>query len=192
MAVDKRYTVNINGVGITFATSTNIHPEQLFYFLQQNMEQNNIVKHSKDSSTLNTQFINAMYNFIPLLHTYDATTKTNNTDCEQTEPCESRNCLYVFKTPRGKATVFDKHWRDHFQELVEFKQKFGHSNVSRTTPGYDQLGSWLADQRKKLRRGKLTREQYGMLTTLGVNWDPANISNMTSLSVTAQTRGAQT
>lgn len=77
---------------------------------------------------------------------------------------------YKFKAS-NPSTMFEKHWRDHFQELAQFKNANGHCNVSRTTKGFEQLGNWLADQRRKLRRGKLTKEQYQMLTDLGVEWD---------------------
>ena len=63
--------------------------------------------------------------------------------------------------------MFSKHWNAHFQELMSFKKTYGHCNVSRTTKGWDQLGNWLADQRRKLRQGKLTAEQYDKLTALG-------------------------
>lgn len=165
-----KHSIQVNGLGITFATSQIIEPEHLVQFLQQNMEGSNLVKHSKDAATLNHHFNNAMNNVVSLLHAYDSTTQTKNIENS------SKDCLYSFKTPKEKETMFDKHWKDHFNEVVQFKQTYGHSNVARTTPGYDQLGSWLADQRKKLRRGKLTREQYDMLTSIGVNWDPANIN----------------
>ena len=74
----------------------------------------------------------------------------------------------VFKSPSRKETKFDLYWKEQFDNLKEFKIQHGHTNVSRTTPGYSQLGNWLTDQRRKYRSGKLTKIQYDMLTEIGM------------------------
>ena len=164
--------------GITETVSSNKN-------LQEQLVQ---VLHSDNSNALPTELLNStftefMWLIVPLLNKYATdspkhdsspfTQHNNNTnnDCtlsSQTTPHnEEQPHSYVFKEPK-KDTVFAKHWRQHFQELELFKQQFGHCNVSRTTKGHDQLGNWLADQRRKLRRGKMTRQQYEMLTQLGM------------------------
>ena len=161
------YTVNIHGLKAIFSTHTELEPQQLQKFLQHRAEK---PKHrtQKDVASLNTDFVDLMMDkVIPILHYYDSSIR--NHELEFTDDTQNQSNLpFSFKVAsKNRETVFDRHWREHFQEVVEFKSKFGHPNVSRTTPGYDQLGNWLSDQRKKLRRGKMTKEQYDMLTELG-------------------------
>lgn len=84
--------------------------------------------------------------------------------------CKNNNNLdrSNFRPSKERETLFDKNWKSHFDELVKFKQVHSHCNASRTMKGYEQLGNWLADQRRKYRKGKLTEEQYRMLTDLGM------------------------
>lgn len=175
--LNKTYSVNIHGLRTIFSTSTQIDPQLLQSCVEQQVARPKCRYH-KDASGLNTEFMDTMNIVIPVLEQFDAAARNNQeapVDCNH--DTQHQHFRFTFKVShRHKETVFDRHWKEHSQELAEFKRKFGHPNVSRTTPGYDQLGNWLADQRKKLRRGKLTKEQYDALTELGVDWDPANIN----------------
>mmetsp|Transcript_27484 Transcript_27484/g.38764 ORF Transcript_27484/g.38764 Transcript_27484/m.38764 type:complete len:258 (-) Transcript_27484:13-786(-) len=80
----------------------------------------------------------------------------------------------AFKTPKSQSKeggAFERQWNARFEELKQFKEKFGHVNVTRVTRGYENLGVWLADQRKRFRAGKMTRQRFDLLTDLGVEWD---------------------
>lgn len=64
-------------------------------------------------------------------------------------------------------------WEERYDELVEFKEKFGHCKVPRL---YNGLGKWVADQRQKyskLIQGKktnMTQEKAQKLTDLRMIW----------------------
>lgn len=75
----------------------------------------------------------------------------------------------MFKQPKPNEenSTFSQYWQNHYQELVNFKKKHGHCNVSKTTKGWGKLGNWLSDQRRKLRKGKMTQQQYQMMNELG-------------------------
>mmetsp|Transcript_16334 Transcript_16334/g.22655 ORF Transcript_16334/g.22655 Transcript_16334/m.22655 type:complete len:234 (-) Transcript_16334:325-1026(-) len=79
----------------------------------------------------------------------------------------------TFKIPKNKPKNgnFHKRWLNHYEKLKEFKRLHGHTNVTRFMKGHEKLGSWMAYQRRKLRKGKLTRHQFDMLNSLGVEWD---------------------
>jgi len=75
---------------------------------------------------------------------------------------------FLFK-PKVKTHT----WDERFQQLVAFKEKFGHCKVPRL---YKGLGKWIADQRGKyndLKAGKktnLTNEKAQRLSDLGMIW----------------------
>ena len=186
ISTHKQYTIHISGVTTVFSSSAQIDIEELNQYFETNItkliqpttlngiQRTQNLQRNNDPTTLNSCFLQFMDEVIPLVDKYTSQErKLQGEDCGTSRGCdehesETEHLPYVFKIPRrDRATVFDKHWKEHYNELVEFKQLFGHCNASRTTRGYDQLGNWLADQRKKLRRGKLTREQYDMLTELG-------------------------
>ena len=183
-----KHTILIRGLPVTFVTSSPIDKEHLEKFLESHIEQlpstNNsvhlrfeqILQHQNRTiiapDDLNNAFIEFAHFVISAIYFYDQNTRSNT--YAQKRKIAPSTKSYVFKVPKKpKSTVFDKHWKDHFHELENFKKKFGHCNVSRSTKGYDQLGNWVADQRRKLRRGKLTEQQYEMLTELGMDWDRA-------------------
>jgi len=91
------------------------------------------------------------------------------------DPTELDLANLKFKVRKNQdRTVFQEKWMAHFQQLQEFNRAYGHSNVSKTTPGYQKLGAWLAEQRRKLKRGKLTEQQYHLMNELGVQWKTIN------------------
>lgn len=176
-----KYTITVQELTLTFYTNINIDINKLTQFLDAQLSElaakqddvilqfQQLTQSKGDTNSIyfyNSVFTEFMTLLVSLIEKYHETVTLK----------EPRNVSgiknYVFKVPR-KSTVFDKHWVNHFKELESFKKEFGHITVSRTTKGYDQLGNWLADQRRKLRRGKLTEQQYEMLNQLGVDWDRA-------------------
>jgi len=59
----------------------------------------------------------------------------------------------------------------HYGELKEFYMHFGHTNVTRTTDEFKSLGNWVAEQRRKKRRNKLSEQQIQLLDQLKFEWD---------------------
>lgn len=189
-----KYNVTVFHIPIVFASSTQLPLDKLDDFVNKELTEiaaNNphihelltIISQSASnlnnlpSELLNSSFTELLQHIIPLITKFEesqqntaslifeATQNNNETNTLLSQPTNN-DFPYVFKQPK-KDTVFEKHWRLHFKELEDFKNTFGHCNVSRTTRGYDQLGNWLSDQRRKLRRGKMTKLQYEMLSQLG-------------------------
>jgi len=59
-------------------------------------------------------------------------------------------------------------WEKRYEELRNFKKRFGHCNVSKHTGDYVSLGIWVRDQR--IRKGKLSAEQIKKLDRVGFPW----------------------
>ena len=72
---------------------------------------------------------------------------------------------------RPKNGAFKLQWADHFGQLQQYFIKFGHTNVTRSTTGFEELGNWVAEQRRKLKKGRITMEQFEALNTLNFEWD---------------------
>ena len=67
-------------------------------------------------------------------------------------------------------------WADYYNQLVDYKNKFGHVNVSATDPEYKQLAWWLYRQRTAYKstletgKGGMTRDRIQLLEALGMVW----------------------
>ena len=72
----------------------------------------------------------------------------------------------VFKN-KPKNGDFRVRWNRNYVQLKEFKERYGHMQVTRSTSGYSELGNWVAEQRRKLKRGKITQSQFETLSELG-------------------------
>lgn len=68
--------------------------------------------------------------------------------------------------------IFDAVWEENYQELVLFKEKFGHGNVSKGQTEYLKLADWLQKQRKdkKQNEPRLTKYKIDKLDSLGIDW----------------------
>lgn len=69
-------------------------------------------------------------------------------------------------------------WEERYEELVRFKENFGHCRVPRlfNQPTYEGLGKWVADQRMKYnymlqgKKSNMTPERAQKLSDLGMVW----------------------
>ncbi len=66
---------------------------------------------------------------------------------------------------------FDK-WQKRFQELQDYKKKYGHCVVSKSA--YPKLFLWAVRQRKLYREGGLEDIRTALLNGLGFDWDRIN------------------
>jgi len=111
----------------------------------------------------------------------------------------------TFKEGRadGQATTVKNgqvSWQQRLDELVEFKDKFGHCYVPQEYEANKQLGTWVKKQRqeyKKLKEGKksqMTKERIEMLTNVGFDWKPptggASLAYQQSSNVNAEKKNA--
>mmetsp|Transcript_21700 Transcript_21700/g.30362 ORF Transcript_21700/g.30362 Transcript_21700/m.30362 type:complete len:202 (+) Transcript_21700:498-1103(+) len=78
-----------------------------------------------------------------------------------------------FKVPKNKPKNgdFKIRWNRSFEDLKKYYAKYRSTRVTRTTPGYKDLGNWVAEQRRKLKKGKVTLEQFQALNEIGFEWD---------------------
>eukprot|EP00027_Filamoeba_sp_ATCC50430_P000272 CAMPEP_0168556258 /NCGR_PEP_ID=MMETSP0413-20121227/8781_1 /TAXON_ID=136452 /ORGANISM="Filamoeba nolandi, Strain NC-AS-23-1" /LENGTH=144 /DNA_ID=CAMNT_0008587181 /DNA_START=802 /DNA_END=1236 /DNA_ORIENTATION=+ len=72
---------------------------------------------------------------------------------------------------KPKNGDFRIRWNRMYGALKKFKEHNGHMHITRSTLGYEELGNWIAEQRRKVKRGKITLEQFESLTELGFEWD---------------------
>jgi hypothetical protein len=61
-------------------------------------------------------------------------------------------------------------WGVRYNELVEYKQQFGHCNVSQKYKSNVQLGRWVAKQRQRFKNNTLPRDRIAKLNLLGFAW----------------------
>jgi len=77
-------------------------------------------------------------------------------------------------------------WDQKYQELLDFRDRFGHCNVPIAWAENKQLGSWCSCQRNKFKKAKagtmdtklgkaLTKEQIDLLDDAGFLWYPSSI-----------------
>lgn len=80
---------------------------------------------------------------------------------------------------RPKNGAFQELWNRNYEELVKFKEQYEHTNVTRSNKEYENLGNWVAEQRRKFKRmeknengkGGITENQFERLHKLGFEWD---------------------
>ena len=90
-----------------------------------------------------------------------------------------------------KKTELSSVWNARFQQLSEFKVKFGHCLVSVKYPANLELGRWVSQQRRNYRLNKegkpsaMTAERSLQLDVVGFDWGISNrgTSNKTGLAL---------
>eukprot|EP00027_Filamoeba_sp_ATCC50430_P001866 CAMPEP_0168563220 /NCGR_PEP_ID=MMETSP0413-20121227/12560_1 /TAXON_ID=136452 /ORGANISM="Filamoeba nolandi, Strain NC-AS-23-1" /LENGTH=184 /DNA_ID=CAMNT_0008594739 /DNA_START=111 /DNA_END=665 /DNA_ORIENTATION=+ len=93
-------------------------------------------------------------------------TRFQNTDLNQ--PTTSSPPLQRKFVPI--AGFFENQWNVRFAELIKFKQEHGHTNVTRAAE-HKILGNWVAEQRRKWKKGKLPQKHQKALEEIGFEWD---------------------
>lgn len=62
-------------------------------------------------------------------------------------------------------------WEEKFDQLLKFKELHGHTNVSQTTPEYQELANWVKNQRRaKLKNSASFGERSKRLEAIGFEW----------------------
>lgn len=62
-------------------------------------------------------------------------------------------------------------WRQMYQELLEFYEKYGHSRVPQKWPENPKLSNWTLVQRRAYAEGKMKEDRLKKLEALGFIWD---------------------
>ena len=64
-------------------------------------------------------------------------------------------------------------WTLRFEELLEYKEKYGHCNVPQRFSPNPQLGHWVMRQRNSYSKKMLSNERKAKLDSIGFVWNPA-------------------
>ncbi|HTJ48854.1 MAG TPA: helicase associated domain-containing protein [Cyclobacteriaceae bacterium] len=67
-------------------------------------------------------------------------------------------------------TDSDLLWQNRYQELAEFKKKYGHARVPQYFKDNKKLGNWVSRQRRSNTEGKLSKEKKKRLNEIGFLW----------------------
>jgi hypothetical protein len=85
---------------------------------------------------------------------------------------------FDFQVGKSPANNFPRHtWDERFQQLLQYKGKYGHTIVPQLFVGFNNLGQWVKTQRENyrlLRKGKktsMTHEMALKLTDIGFVWE---------------------
>jgi superfamily II DNA or RNA helicase len=63
-----------------------------------------------------------------------------------------------------------KNWVHLFNQLLEFKKKHGHLNISTKNKNNPQLGNFIKNTRSQKKQGTLSKERIAMLEDIGFKW----------------------
>jgi hypothetical protein len=76
------------------------------------------------------------------------------------------------RTPPGQSRSRDVRWAHFYDRLVAFRKEFGHLHVKQYSSirEHFKLASWVYNQKKKFRLGKLKREHVMLLNKIGFHW----------------------
>ena len=61
-------------------------------------------------------------------------------------------------------------WNDKFEQLKQYKSKYGDCNVPERYDKNHALGNWVRTQRTQFKQSKMSEERINMLNTIGFNW----------------------
>jgi len=64
----------------------------------------------------------------------------------------------------------EENWTARYQQLLQFKEKYGHCKVPFKWPENPRLGGWVVRQREMKKSGKLLPERERMLQAIGFTW----------------------
>ena len=87
---------------------------------------------------------------------------------------------FVWKAPSGQFTANDELWEHRFEELKDYRKKYGNCNVPKIYQDNKQLGTWVYTQRKhfkKFQNGEhshITKERRSKLDSIGFVWNIGN------------------
>jgi hypothetical protein len=70
----------------------------------------------------------------------------------------------AFKPPNELA------WDARVEELLEFKKKYGHTDVPNTFEENQSLARWVGDQRRTFKRGAMAKHRIDRLQEIGFLW----------------------
>ncbi len=85
--------------------------------------------------------------------------RKNQLSKERIELLEDLNFIWDF---------LEESWQAKYQELKEFAEKYGHTNLN---ANQSSLGRWVSQQRNKYTKNKLSKERIILLEKIKLTWD---------------------
>lgn len=67
--------------------------------------------------------------------------------------------------------ILETNWNEMFSVLINFREKYGHSNVPRSWHKDPELSHWVGKQRENYRKGLLSPDRIKRLEQIGFIWD---------------------
>lgn len=71
---------------------------------------------------------------------------------------------------QSKKELDDAAWKDRFQRLQQYREKMGHADVPQKYGDDVELGTWVANQRRRFNQNTLRSDRKEMLDSLNFNW----------------------
>eukprot|EP01083_Nonionella_stella_P112985 332894_1 len=75
---------------------------------------------------------------------------------------------FDWRTQRQKE---DDAWNGLLVKLIDYRSKHGDCNVSQNYSDDQQLGIWVANQRRLAKKNKVRRDRYEILSNIGFTWE---------------------
>ena len=94
--------------------------------------------------------------------------KTGSLDSELARRLDAMGFTWMLRN----RTVYRHDWDGMIKGLEAFQRRHGHCRVPLRPGKYRELGTWLADVRRRKRKGMLARERVRQLDRMGFVWEP--------------------
>ena len=98
----------------------------------------------------------------------DKNQSSNQSENERASGDESENEMSVSGTKHPQQETYDRKWKERFEILRDFKQKYGHAKITQRSPGMRGMYCWLYDQRSLHSKGSLRSDKFEALDSIGV------------------------
>ena len=70
----------------------------------------------------------------------------------------------------SKSVLDDLAWNERYQRLQQFQQQHGHTDVPQKYKEDPELGTWVANQRRRYNQNTLRQDRTDLLNALTFNW----------------------
>ena len=99
--------------------------------------------------------------------------KKNKLSPEQIKFLKEIGFEWEVSSPKYSARrkeVDDQRWNERYNQLIDYKDKNGHCNISTYGKTNVKLGRWVDHQRTAYKKGKLSSEQIESMNGIGFEW----------------------
>ncbi|MFP7486411.1 helicase associated domain-containing protein [Priestia filamentosa] len=94
--------------------------------------------------------------------------KTNSLPQHMVEMLESIG--FVWRVTAKHRNIKQEAWDQKYEELLEYKNIYGDTLVSLTSPSYKSLARWVSNQRTAYHKNMLSDKRKEKLEAIGFRW----------------------